>query len=161
MKKPPGTETEFSTAVRVLSISPVESDHESLTHIFTQSERAGGVDFRWAVFKSLTLESALATLQDVNISVVISECDLVPGTWKDVLAYLSLRPHAPPLIVTSRLADGYLWAEALNLGAYDVLAKPFHRTEVIRVAGAAWRYWTNQSGLAARAPKTANAASGM
>jgi len=35
--------------------------------------------------------------------------------------------------VTSRLADERLWAEALNLGAYDVLAKPFDSTEAMRV----------------------------
>jgi hypothetical protein len=33
-----------------------------------------------------------------------------------------LLPDPPVLIVTSRLADEYLWAEALNPGAYDVLA---------------------------------------
>jgi hypothetical protein len=35
--------------------------------------------------------------------------------------------------VTSRLADERLWAEALNLGAWDVLAKPFDADEVIRI----------------------------
>ena len=39
------------------------------------------------------------------------------------------------------LADERLWAEALNLGAYDVLAKPFGRTEAMRVVAAAWRAW--------------------
>ena len=47
------------------------------------------------------------------------------------------------LIVTSRLADEYLWAEALNLGAYDMLAKPFDASEVVRVLGSAWRHWTD------------------
>jgi len=44
----------------------------------------------------------------------------------------------PLLIVASRLADEYLWAEALNLGAYDVLAKPFDADEVVRVLRSAW-----------------------
>jgi len=39
----------------------------------------------------------------------------------------------PLLIVTSRLADERLWAEVLNLGAHDVLAKPFNAEEVVRV----------------------------
>ena len=52
-------------------------------------------------------------------------------------------PDPPVLIVTSRLADEYLWAEALNLGAYDVLAKPFDASEVIRVLYSAWRHWTD------------------
>lgn len=42
-------------------------------------------------------------------------------------------PSPPLLIVISRLADEHLWAEALNLGAYDVLAKPLNHTEIVRV----------------------------
>jgi DNA-binding response OmpR family regulator len=41
-------------------------------------------------------------------------------------------PNAPSLIVSSRLADEHLCAEALNLGAFDVLAKPFNKMDVIR-----------------------------
>ena len=49
--------------------------------------------------------------------------------------------HPPMLIVTSRTADDRLWAEALNLGAYDVLAKPFDQSEVTRVVSLAWLHW--------------------
>jgi hypothetical protein len=43
------------------------------------------------------------------------------------------------MIVMSRLADAHLWAEALNLGAYDVLVKKaLDRTEVTRVLSLAW-----------------------
>jgi DNA-binding response OmpR family regulator len=41
------------------------------------------------------------------------------------------------------LADDYLWSEALNLGAYDVLAKPFDVEEVVRTVDAARRRCTN------------------
>ena len=54
------------------------------------------------------------------------------------------------MIVTSRLADERLWAEALNLGAYDVLAKPFDRTEAMRVVAAAWRDVVRVEGVLAR-----------
>jgi len=53
----------------------------------------------------------------------------------------SRRPPAIDLIVTCRLADEYLWAEALNVGAYDVLAKPFDAAEVNRVVSLAWLHW--------------------
>jgi len=55
-----------------------------------------------------------------------------------VLAETLKLPDPPLLIVASRLADEYLWAEALNPGAYDVLAKPFDAEEVIRVLRSAW-----------------------
>jgi DNA-binding response OmpR family regulator len=31
----------------------------------------------------------------------------------------------------------------LNLGAYDLLMKPFDLTEVFRVVSLAWRHWKN------------------
>ena len=43
------------------------------------------------------------------------------------------------LVVTSRIADEWLWAEVLNLGGYDVLAQPFDREEVTRVVRSAVR----------------------
>ena len=38
--------------------------------------------------------------------------------------------RAPCLIVTSRLADDRQWAELLNAGAFDLLAKPFEKSNV-------------------------------
>jgi CheY-like chemotaxis protein len=72
---------------------------------------------------------------------VICERDLSPGTWIDMLKEGELLPNAPSFIVTSRLADDRLWAEALNLGAYDVLAKPFERLELVRSVSSAWLHW--------------------
>ena len=48
---------------------------------------------------------------------------------------------SPFFIVTSRLADERLWVEALNVGAYDVLVKPFDVTELKRVLNSAWCEW--------------------
>ena|ERR1035441_5587617 len=59
--------------------------------------------------------------------------NLLPGSWTQLLDEIRLLSIPPFLIVTSRVADDYLWAEALNLGAYDVLAKPLDRTEVTRI----------------------------
>ena len=74
---------------------------------------------------------------------MVTERDLAPGSWRDLLNNFLLLPDPPVLVVASRLADEYLWAEALNLGAYDVLAKPFDAFEVMRVLGSAWRHWTD------------------
>jgi DNA-binding NtrC family response regulator len=37
------------------------------------------------------------------------------------------------VIVTDPHADARLWAAALNLGAYDLLAQPFYQPEVRRI----------------------------
>jgi DNA-binding response OmpR family regulator len=78
-------------------------------------------------------------LRDLQVPVVIAEGDLAPGTWKDALMAIQQLRDPPLLVVISRLADEYLWAEALNLGAHDVLAKPFRAAELQWVLEGAWR----------------------
>lgn len=72
---------------------------------------------------------------------VLCECNLLPGTWRDLLEEIYNLPLAPTLIVGSRIADDRLWAEALNLGAWDVLAKPFEKSELLRSVSVAWQHW--------------------
>jgi DNA-binding response OmpR family regulator len=116
----------------VLSISPDETDHYFLQKTIAPSS---------TLIKARTLSSGLIALRENPVALVLCECDLHPGTWKDILARMQDLPFPPHLIVTSRLADETLWAEALNLGAYDVLAKPFEVQEVKRVAAMARQNW--------------------
>jgi len=120
--------------VTVLSISPAKEDHCTLKGIFDDSAEVLHAD---------SLPAALAVLQEQPVPVVICESDLGQHTWKNVLETVTCLPHPPLLIVASRLADDHLWSEALNLGAYDVLAKPFDGDEVVRTIDAARRRWTN------------------
>jgi DNA-binding NtrC family response regulator len=133
MKKQPSTETNSTKTVTVLSVSPLAEDHFSLQAIFNRS--------KWELHRADGLASARAVMSRREIGVVICERDLSPGTWIDMLEEGGLLPNAPSLIVTSRLADDKLWAEALNLGAYDVLAKPFERMELVRSVSSAWLHW--------------------
>jgi DNA-binding response OmpR family regulator len=136
----------------LLSISPVEEDHLALETIFGHS--------RTVVFKAQDINSALMLLQKHDIAVVLCERDLLPGTWIDVLKHIKALPIPPSLIVTSRLADEQLWAEALNLGAWDVLVShPFVREEVIRCVESGWRHWESQIQTRAAAMRTLTAAS--
>ena len=81
-----------------------------------------------------------------EIPIVISEGDLPWGSWQTILQITSLVAEPPLLIVASRFADERLWAEALNLGAWDVLAKPFDAEEVLRVVASAWRHRQGELG---------------
>ena len=135
--------TEWITAVTVLSVSPIQEDHSALERCLAPQCGGGCI---WTLRSCLTFESALSRLRE-GVPIVVSESDLRPATWRDLLQYVSLLPDPPPVIVTSRLADEHLWAEALNLGAYDVLAKPFNNDEVRRVLESAWRYWVNRHSI--------------
>jgi DNA-binding response OmpR family regulator len=67
------------------------------------------------------------------------------GGWKDLLESTQSLSNPPLLIVTSRHADERLWAEALNFGAYDVIAKPFYPIEVIRIVSLACLRWRQRA----------------
>lgn len=135
-------------SVPILSISPMEEDHFFLQNILNRLQSTPDRSRTFTVSSCATLAAGLAALRNHQFEVVVCERDLPPGSWKDVLDQVTILPDPPPLIVTSRLADARLWSEALNLGGFDVLAKPFDTTEVMRVVGAAWRAW----GLPARLP---------
>lgn len=137
-------------SVPVLSISPREEDHLFLQDILNRLQGTLDPVRTFRVNACTTLASGLAALGKLQFEVVVCERDLAPGSWKDVLEQAAILPDPPPLIVTSRLADERLWAEALNLGAYDVLTKPFNCTEALRVVGAAWRAWGRRVQLPAK-----------
>lgn len=110
------------TPVIVLSVSPFEEDHEALWGIVRPNQ--------WTLHRVSTLGAAKQFLRTQQITLVVSERNLPPYTWQDLLLKVGAFPVSAPLIVTSYHADDHLWAEALNLGAYSVLSKPFDAVEV-------------------------------
>ena len=153
MRKQPAIERQSGTtgSLTVLYASPIDEDHTSLQAIVGHS--------KWLLFKARDLVSTLTVLQQNQIAVLLCERDLLPGTWTDLLEHIQQLPNAPSVIVTSRLADDRLWAEALNLGAWDVLAKPFDHIEVIRSVKSAWQHWYDKLHLRAMAATTMSQAS--
>ena len=122
----------------VFSVSSDEEDHVKLQQILTGSRH---IYPNFKVETSTNVASALAVLQKCRIPIVLIECEL-SGSWRDLLEHSSRLPVPPLVIVTSWLADERLWAEALNLCAWDVLAKPFDVREVCRVVESAWSHWS-------------------
>jgi hypothetical protein len=52
-----------------------------------------------------------------------------------------------------------MWAEALNLGAYDVLPQPYEARDVFHVLTCAWQSWSNEN-RRLRDPSRSHLASG-
>jgi len=95
----------------------------------------------WKVQAVQNLRGLSAALKTCSCCVVITDTRLADGrSWKDVLDDLAGSCKRPQLIVADRLADEALWAEVLNLGAYDLLMTPFEPTEVQRVVTVAWEF---------------------
>lgn len=112
-------------------------DRTLLVRIFAHSE--------WKLKFTRVLPETQNTLRTSTASVVISDSRLSDGCcWKDLLTGMKDMRDPPPLIVADRLADERLWAEVLNLGAYDLLAKPFDAKEVLHAVASACRHSENE-----------------
>jgi len=133
--------TVSTSSCSILSVSPLPEDHDSLVELLRE--------YGWMIQTTATLAGAQRALRERSFTLVVCESDLSPGRWKDVLSEIQPLTKPPFLVVTSRTADEHLWAEALNLGAYDVLGKPFERVEVTRTLSMAWLHWMYLHGRAA------------
>ena len=123
---------------------PSERDLRSLRSILERSN--------WTLHTATTVAEAMRQAKQNVTPVILCECELPDGNWKDLLQAFADSDEPPQLVVTSRLADCDLWAEVLNLGGFDVLSKPFNAAEVFRVLSAAWRHWYDRARLGRRAP---------
>src|ERR1043166_4185544 len=106
----------------LLSVSPLYKDHAMLSRLL-------GTKFV-TIRRVRNCREAIEALELEAASVVICTRDLPDGSWEDVLNRALVLKPAPPVIVTSRVADERLWASVLNLGGFDVLLKPFDTREV-------------------------------
>jgi DNA-binding NtrC family response regulator len=138
-----GTESS-PTTITVLSVSPAEGDHSVLRDFLHGKPVIEQPKLTWLVHVAGTLETAVEALQNGSIAIIICESNLSQGTWIDLLEQVHAHPQPPLMIVTSQLADEYLWVEALNRGAYDVLRKPFDPDELTRVVTMASHNWSHR-----------------
>jgi two-component system response regulator PilR (NtrC family) len=80
-----------------------------------------------------SIERARAKLRQEDYDVILTEAALPDGSWLDALLLARDCARDLEVIVTDPQADARFWAEALNLGAYDLLAQPFYEPEVRRI----------------------------
>ena len=120
-------------SVSALMVGEFENDRLLVHGIFSK--------LGWRLFEAQTRRQAMHCLEQNPVQVVMAESHVPHWNWKMVLRDLRRLLHPPQLIVTSKLADDTLWAEVLNVGGYDVLARPFQSDEVERVVASARRHF--------------------
>ena len=137
MRNPPPVPSD-NTVVHVLAVQSSNEDRQALGSIFPSSN--------WRLWMAKNIRAAVAQLnRKTPFALVLCDGDIGASTWKELLSAIQ-ELHDPPLmIVASHHADERLWAEALNLGAYDVLAKPLDAQETQRSFSSAWMRWANRS----------------
>ena len=109
----------------ILFVSPHQEDANRLSQMLSP--------LPMAFDHAPDLTHARAKLQRDRYDVILTEADLPDGAWLDVLNLARQIAPDSEVIVTDPLADGRFWAEALNLGAYDLIAQPFYEPEVRRI----------------------------
>ena len=117
----------------VLIVGSVPEDRAALVRILEFED--------WRVQEAAGCAQALSLLEQTRFPVLICHQEVAGGDWQDLLSACQLLPAPPQFIVFSRIADCLLWAEALNLGAWDVLGAPPVAEEVLRVVGLATHKW--------------------
>lgn len=132
-KRPVASETSPEKVVSVLAVSAEDPDQVSLSHIFEST--------RWNLRTVSSLTDAVRLISTGLYPVVITDCEFNGGMWVDLLDPCPGYGVRPQLVVASRVADNRLWAQVLNLGAYDLLQKPFDNREVVRTVSLAWLQW--------------------
>jgi len=121
------------SSVSALLVGDYDSDRLLFHDVFRRSG--------WRLFEARDRRAALRCLDRNPVQVVVAKKTVRDWSWKRLLADLHRHVRPPQLIITSHLADEMLWAEALNWGAYDVLAEPLRRDEVERVIASARRHF--------------------
>lgn len=130
--------------LNILCVEPEMRDREALSAILARSSWSVETDCLRHLTIRPCVQSAIPVLRSQDTGIVICERRTTTGSWQEMLAVLECLEEPPLLIVTSRLADESLWAEALNLGAYDVLAKPYYPPEAERVLDLASSHWLHR-----------------
>ena len=126
-------EAALNPSVSALLVGELENERLLVHGVFAK--------LGWRLFEARTRKQAIECLERHPVQVVMAESEHPHWNWKMVLRDLRRLVRPPQLIVTSRLADDTLWAEVLNVGGYDVLARPFQADEVERVVAAARRHF--------------------
>lgn len=146
-----GVAPRFSIAV--LGVSPIPADQRVLRSICASS--------KWNWNGVATLERARLWMTRRGLpAVIICERDLPDGNWKLLFQETQALAHPPKFVVSSRLADEYLWVEVLNLGGHDVLAIPFSDREVFHVVRSAAESWLGRWGTNLQRQKAYGAGGG-
>jgi DNA-binding response OmpR family regulator len=145
-------DSESPSAVRIpaLIVSPFEEDHATLRQMLAPP----GFGLRSA----RSFREAAPLIEEFPI--IIAECNLGGCCWKDLWNAIQVSPKRPwpRLIVAADIANDRLWAEVINLGAQDVLAKPFDSAEVHWVVAEAWASWNRERGVRTESTPAARSA---
>ena len=82
------------------------------------------------IHRAGSVHEAGLLLGRIRCRVLLCETEFAGGTWVDVLRMVQLQHPETAVVVALSRFDGRTWVEALELGCYEVLLKPFNPSEL-------------------------------
>lgn len=134
--------------ITILSVSRFEEDHIALEQIFGDPGTTLYPNCRARIIRCFHPSDISSALDGTRIPVVV--CDT--GYWEQTTKELQAVSKTTCIILSDSFAGDRLYAEAAAHGVYDVLAKPFRASDVLRIIRMAWLHWQNRYGLPSAAP---------
>jgi hypothetical protein len=110
------------------------SKAETLFLSIAQAVASVDVQLRWGKDAA----DGIAIAREARMPVVLAACD---SDWRRVTCELSSDEIKPSVIVLSPRFERALWPEALNLGAFEVLAMSDGRDRLLWTVAAGYRSW--------------------
>lgn len=110
-----------------MSTVMVVDDEQRIIRFLSRALSAEGHTVRTAC----SGRAALTLLRDQPVDLVLLDLVMPQGNGLQVLAALSKQEDTTPVIVLSGVADVAARVQALDRGAIDFVAKPFHTAELI------------------------------
>jgi AmiR/NasT family two-component response regulator len=81
---------------------------------------------------------------------ILYDRDWPNAEWRTTVHSFATSTPRPCVILTSRVADEYLWQELIRSGGHDLLAKPLRAEDLTRALKLALSYWKSARATAKR-----------
>jgi len=124
---------EASFRIPIVALVSCDQDRDALTHIAARE--------RWDLHLAESCEDAHFTASQLSAPVIVFDRDWPGAGWRNVVQNLASAAHQPCVILSTSVADEYLWQELIGCGGYDMLAKPLRAEDAARVIKLALSYW--------------------
>ena len=122
------------------SIMVLDGDQDSRTALQESLDELGHRTHLFSCPRALEIPE----FDFAGVDLVICDLDELPQLWKCLLDQIRAQGLDTQLVLSSRKAAEQEWLEALQLGAFDLLAKPYSKSEVLRVTSNALSMNYNQ-----------------
>jgi DNA-binding response OmpR family regulator len=97
------------------------------------------------VHHATTCEVAAVMLRQYSYPVVVTDRTMPDGTWLDLQHGRASRSKPPQVIVLAAAGDYTFWANALLLGAFDVLHRPLTGAHLSAAIVVGYRRWNRSA----------------